>query len=45
MPVIVTTYYEADGKYDSSRAQDEVVLGEVGHIAAAQVADWNSAVD
>ena len=45
MPVIVTAYREADGKYDSTRAQDEAVLAEVGRIAAAQVADWNLAVD
>jgi beta-lactamase class A len=45
MPVIVTAFYEADGKYESTRAQDEAVLAEVGRIAAAQVADWNLAID
>lgn len=45
MPVIVTAYYEADGKYDRTRAQDEAVFAEVGRIAAARVADWNLVVD
>lgn len=34
-PVIVTAYYEADGKYDEVRDADQAVLAEVGRIAAA----------
>lgn len=40
-PVIVTAFYESDGKYDEIRAVDQAVLAEVGKIAAAQAVDWH----
>lgn len=44
-PVIVTAYYEADGKYDEVRDADQAVLAEVGRIAAAQVVEWHKRLD
>ena len=44
-PVIVTAFYEADGKYEQSRDADQAVLADVGRIAAAQVAAWNGERD
>jgi len=44
-PVIVTSYYEADGKYDEIRDADQVVLAEVGRIAAAQAVEWYGGPD
>lgn len=44
-PVIVTAYYEADGKYDQIRDADQAVLAEVGRIAAAQAVEWHGGVD
>jgi beta-lactamase class A len=44
-PVIVTGFYEADGKYEQSRDADQAVLADVGRIAAAQVAAWNGGRD
>ncbi|MEY3634653.1 MAG: hypothetical protein RLZZ61_1063 [Pseudomonadota bacterium] len=43
-PVIVTGFYEADGKYEQSRDADQAVLAEVGRIAAAQAVAWQSGV-
>ena len=40
-PVIVTAYYEADGRYDEIRDADQAVLAEVGRIAAAQAVQWH----
>ena len=39
-PVIVTGFYEADGKYEQSRDADQAVLAEVGRIAAEQAVAW-----
>lgn len=44
-PVIVTAYYEADGKYDEVRDVDQAVLAEVGRIAAAQAVEWHGGLD
>ena len=44
-PVIVTAYYEADGKYDDIRDADQAVLAEVGRIAAAWAVDWHVGLD
>lgn len=44
-PVIVTAYYEADGKYDRVRDEDQAVLAEVGRIAAAQAVEWHGGLD
>jgi len=44
-PVIVTAFYEADGKYDEIRDADQAVLAEVGRIAAAQAVEWHSGLD
>lgn len=44
-PVIVTAYYEADGKYDEVRDADQTVLAEVGRIAAAQAVEWHGGLD
>ena len=44
-PVIVTAYYEADGKYDDIRDADQAVLAEVGRIAAAQAVEWHGELD
>ena len=44
-PVIVTAYYEADGKYDEVRDADQAVLAEVGRIAAAQAVQWHRELD
>ncbi len=44
-PVIVTAYYEADGKYDQIRDADQAVLAEVGRIAAAQAVEWHGGLD
>lgn len=44
-PVIVTAYYEADGKYDEVRDADQAVLAEVGRIAAAQAVEWHGGLD
>jgi beta-lactamase class A len=44
-PVIVTAFYEADGKYEQSRDSDQAVLAEVGRIAAAQAAAWHGGLD
>ena len=44
-PVIVTAFYEADGKYEQSRDSDQAVLAEVGGIAAAQAAAWHGGLD
>lgn len=44
-PVIVTAYYEADGKYDEVRDADHAVLAEVGRIAAAQAVEWHGGLD
>ena len=44
-PVIVTAFYEADGKYEQSRDADQAALADVGRIAAAQVAAWNGGRD
>lgn len=43
-PVIVTAFYEADGKYEQTRDSDQAVLAEVGRIAAAQAVAWQSGV-
>ena len=40
-PVIVTAFYEADGKYDEIRDADQAVLAEVGRIAADQAVEWH----
>lgn len=45
LPVIVTAYYEADGKYDRIRDEDQAVLAEVGRIAAAQAVEWHGGLD
>jgi beta-lactamase class A len=45
LPLIVTAYYEADGKYDEIRDKDQAVLAEVGRIAAAQAVDWHGGLD
>lgn len=44
-PVIVTAYYEADGKYDRICDEDQAVLAEVGRIAAAQAVEWHGGLD
>lgn len=44
-PVIVTAYYEADGRYDEIRDADQAVLAEVGRIAAAQAVQWHRELD
>ena len=44
-PVIVTAYYEANGKYDEVRDADQAVLVEVGRIAAAWAVDWHVGLD
>lgn len=44
-PVIVTAFYEADGKYDQIRDSDQAVLAEVGRIAAAQAVEWHGGLD
>lgn len=44
-PVIVTAFYEADGKYEEIRAGDQAVLAEVGRIAAAQAVEWHGGLD
>ncbi len=44
-PVIVTAYYEADGRYDEVRDADQAVLAEVGRIAAAQAVEWHGGLD
>lgn len=44
-PVIVTAYYEADGKYDEVRDVDQAVLAEVGRIAAAWAVGWHVGLD
>lgn len=44
-PVIVTAFYEADGKYDEIRSADQAVLAEVGRIAAAQAVEWHGGLD
>lgn len=44
-PMIVTAYYEADGKYDQIRDADQAVLAEVGRIAAAQAVEWHGGLD
>jgi beta-lactamase class A len=45
MPVIVTAYYESDGKYPETRDQDQAVLAQVGRIAAAQAVEWHGGLD
>lgn len=45
MPVIVTAYYESDGKYAETRDQDQAVLAQVGQIAAAQAVEWHGGSD
>lgn len=45
MPVIVTAYYESDGKYPEIRDQDQAVLAQVGRIAAAQAVEWHGGLD
>lgn len=45
MPVIVTAYYESDGKYLQTRDQDQAVLADVGRIAAAQAFEWHGGLD
>jgi beta-lactamase class A len=45
MPVIVTAYYESDGKYLQTRDQDQAVLADVGRIAAAQALEWHGGLD
>jgi beta-lactamase class A len=44
-PVVVTAYYEADGKYDEIRDADQAVLAEIGRIAAAQAVEWHGGLD
>jgi beta-lactamase class A len=44
-PVIVTAFYEADGKYEQTRDADQAVLAEVGSIAAAQALAWFGGLD
>lgn len=44
-PVIVTAFYEADGKYEEIRAGDQAVIAEVGRIAAAQAVEWHGGLD
>ncbi|MES2782538.1 MAG: class A beta-lactamase [Pseudomonadota bacterium] len=44
-PIIVTAFYEADGKYEEIRAGDQAVLAEVGRIAAAQAVEWHGGLD
>jgi beta-lactamase class A len=44
-PVIVTAYYEADGRYTEMRDQDQAVLAEVGRIAAATAVEWAGGLD
>lgn len=44
-PVIVTAFYEADGKYDEIRDADQAVLAEVGRIAAAQAVESHGGLD
>lgn len=44
-PVIVTAYYEADGKYDDVRDVDQAALAEVGRIAKAQAVEWHGGLD
>jgi beta-lactamase class A len=44
-PVIVTAFYEADGKYEQTRDSDQAVLAEIGKIAAAQAVAWNGGLD
>ena len=36
-PVVVAAYFEADGYYESMRADDEAVLAQVGRIAASWI--------
>ncbi len=45
MPVIVTAFYESDGKYAETRDQDQAVLAQVGRIAAAQAVEWQGGLD
>ena len=45
LPVIVTAFFEADGRYPETRVSDQAVLAEVGRIAAAQTALWRSGSD
>lgn len=45
MPVIVTAYYESDGKYLQTRDQDQAVLADVGRIAATQALEWHGGLD
>ena len=44
-PVIVTAFYEADGKYEQTRDADQAVLAGVGSIAAAQALAWFGGLD
>lgn len=44
-PVIVTAYYEADGRYDEIRDADQALLADIGQIAAAQVVEWHGGLD
>jgi beta-lactamase class A len=44
-PVIVTAFYEADGKYEVTRDADQAVLADVGRIAAAQILAWQGVLD
>jgi beta-lactamase class A len=44
-PVIVTAFFEADGRYDDMRDADQAVLAEVGRIAAAQAVEWHGGLD
>lgn len=45
MPIIVTAYYESDGKYPETRDQDQAVLAQVGRLAAAQALEWHKGLD
>jgi len=44
-PVIVTAFYEADGKYEVTRDADQAVLADVGRIAGAQILAWQGGLD
>jgi beta-lactamase class A len=44
-PVIVTAFYEADGKYEVTRDADQAVLADVGRITAAQILAWQGGLD
>ena len=44
-PVIVTAFYEAEGKYEVTRDADQAVLADVGRIAAAQILAWQGVLD